>query len=198
MRIVQPSLQLILEVMDIHLRIFESFPPQIQVTVTGAVPSRGWSHPQLIPYTYVQPPTGARGSSRAALVPPYAWARTRAGTSMAAGLRAWHSLKLRLRRAVRTYADPWWTGPPPWGRLVEGKRRLFFLSAAVCYHVRLTNRCIACICRTSLAHVSWGFPKDRQRSWHAQTRQPCRSRDHVPEGFSIQPDHPIGGGWLPR
>jgi len=56
MRIVKPSLQLILEVMDIHLRIFESFPPQIQVTVTGAVPSRGWSHPQLIPYTYVQPP----------------------------------------------------------------------------------------------------------------------------------------------
>src|SRR6266702_4117761 len=70
MRIVQPSLQLILEVMDIHLRIFESFPPQIQVTVTGAVPSRGWSQPQLIPYTYVQPPTGARGSSRAALAPP--------------------------------------------------------------------------------------------------------------------------------
>jgi hypothetical protein len=56
MRIVKPSLQLILEVMDIHLRIFESFPPQIQVTVTGAVPSRGWSHPQLLPYTYVQPP----------------------------------------------------------------------------------------------------------------------------------------------
>ena len=28
-------------------------------TVTGAVPSRGWSHPQLLPYTYVQaPPDG--------------------------------------------------------------------------------------------------------------------------------------------
>ena len=49
MRIVKPSLQLILEVMDIHLRILESFPPQIRVTVTGAVPSRGWSHPQLLP-----------------------------------------------------------------------------------------------------------------------------------------------------
>ena len=59
MRIVQPSLQLILEVMDIHLRILESFPPQIRVTVTGAVPSKGWSHPQLLPYTYVQfPPDG--------------------------------------------------------------------------------------------------------------------------------------------
>ena len=52
----KPSLQLILEVMDIHLRILESFPPQIRVTVTGAVPSRGWSHPQLLPYTYVQFP----------------------------------------------------------------------------------------------------------------------------------------------
>ncbi len=59
MRIAKPSLQLILEVMDIHLRIFESFPPQIHVTVTGAVPSKGWSRPQLLPYTYVQfPPDG--------------------------------------------------------------------------------------------------------------------------------------------
>jgi hypothetical protein len=56
MRIVQPSSQLILEVMDIRLRILESFPPQIHVTVTGAVPSKGWSSPQLIPYTYVQFP----------------------------------------------------------------------------------------------------------------------------------------------
>ena len=74
MRIVKPSLQLILEVMDIHLRIFESFPPQIQVTVTGAVPSRGWSHPQLLPYTYVQPPPdGIYDYDFVAAPPPETW-----------------------------------------------------------------------------------------------------------------------------
>ena len=81
---------------------------------------------------------------------------------------------------------------------MDGKMRLFFLSAAVCYHVRLTSCCIACIWRTSvLAHVSWGFPKGRQRPWHAQTRQLCRSQDHAREGCSIQPDRPIAVGLPP-
>jgi hypothetical protein len=39
---------------------------------------------------------------------------------------------------------------------------------------------------------------DRQRPWHAQTRQLSRRWGHVREGCSIQPDRPIAGGLPPR
>lgn len=59
MRIIKPSFELILEVLDIQFSILESFPPQIHVQATGTVPSKGWTRPQLIPYTYIQlPPDG--------------------------------------------------------------------------------------------------------------------------------------------
>jgi hypothetical protein len=52
-------MQLILEVTEIELSVLESFPPQLQVTAFGTVPSAGWKNPQLIPYTYIQaPPDG--------------------------------------------------------------------------------------------------------------------------------------------
>lgn len=58
MKVIQP-MQKILEITEINVRVLESFPPQLQVTVFGTVPSTGWSNPQLIPYTYVQaPPDG--------------------------------------------------------------------------------------------------------------------------------------------
>lgn len=58
MKFTHPT-QIVLEVTEINLRIFESFPPKLQVTVFGTVPSTGWTNPQLVPYTYVQaPPDG--------------------------------------------------------------------------------------------------------------------------------------------
>jgi hypothetical protein len=51
--------QLVLEVTTIDTVIKESFPPQVQSTVYGTVPSTGWLQPYLAPYTYVQaPPDG--------------------------------------------------------------------------------------------------------------------------------------------
>jgi hypothetical protein len=58
MNVSQP-MQKILEITEIRVTIFESFPVQLQVSVLGTVPATGWSNPQLIPYTYVQaPPDG--------------------------------------------------------------------------------------------------------------------------------------------
>jgi hypothetical protein len=56
----QPSkMQLVLEVTEVNLAILESFPPQLQITAFGTVPTTGWTNPQLIPYTYIQaPPDG--------------------------------------------------------------------------------------------------------------------------------------------
>jgi len=48
--------QLVLEVTTIDTVIKESFPPQVQSTVYGTVPSTGWLQPHLAPYTYVQAP----------------------------------------------------------------------------------------------------------------------------------------------
>lgn len=51
--------QQVREITDLQLSVFESFPPQIQVTAFGTVPTGGWTNPQLVPYTYVQaPPDG--------------------------------------------------------------------------------------------------------------------------------------------
>jgi hypothetical protein len=51
--------QKVLEITEVNVAILESFPPQLQVTVFGTVPSTGWSNPQLVPYTYIQaPPDG--------------------------------------------------------------------------------------------------------------------------------------------
>src|SRR5262245_57862544 len=51
--------QLVLEVTAIDTVLKESFPPQIQSTVYGTVPSTGWLQPHLAPYTYAQaPPKG--------------------------------------------------------------------------------------------------------------------------------------------
>lgn len=51
--------QLVLEVTAIDTVLKESFPPQIQSTVYGTVPSTGWLQPHLAPYTYAQaPPNG--------------------------------------------------------------------------------------------------------------------------------------------
>jgi hypothetical protein len=58
---VQPPqpVQKILEITELNVRVLESFPPQLQVSVFGTVPSAGWTNPQLVPYTYVQaPPDG--------------------------------------------------------------------------------------------------------------------------------------------
>ena len=44
--------QLVLEVTTIDTVIKESFPPQVQSTVYGTVPSTGWLQPYLAPYTY--------------------------------------------------------------------------------------------------------------------------------------------------
>jgi hypothetical protein len=56
---VSQPMQKILEITEMNVRVLESFPPQLQVSVFGTVPSTGWSNPQLLPYTYVQaPPDG--------------------------------------------------------------------------------------------------------------------------------------------
>jgi hypothetical protein len=53
------TMQLVLEITEVNLALLESFPPQLQITVFGTVPSTGWKNPVLIPYTYIQaPPDG--------------------------------------------------------------------------------------------------------------------------------------------
>jgi hypothetical protein len=51
--------QLVLEITAIDTVRKESSSPQVQSTVYRTVPSTGWVHPRLAPYTYVQaPPDG--------------------------------------------------------------------------------------------------------------------------------------------
>ena len=44
------------QVVDVSIKILESFPPQLFVTASGVVTSSGWSNPLLIPYYYFLPP----------------------------------------------------------------------------------------------------------------------------------------------
>jgi hypothetical protein len=46
----------IFEVTEVRLFVLESFPPQLRISASGIVPTRGWSHPQLKPHVHVQPP----------------------------------------------------------------------------------------------------------------------------------------------
>jgi len=47
------------EVTDVRLAVLESFPPQLQISASGTVPTGGWSHPQLKPHIHIQaPPDG--------------------------------------------------------------------------------------------------------------------------------------------
>lgn len=46
----------VLEVQDVQLSVLESFPPQLQITAVGTVPTGGWENAELIPYIHIQPP----------------------------------------------------------------------------------------------------------------------------------------------
>ena len=46
----------ILEVLEVELAILESFPPQLQITARGMVPTAGWTNPRLEPFIFIQPP----------------------------------------------------------------------------------------------------------------------------------------------
>jgi hypothetical protein len=57
----------ILEVTEVNLAVLESFPPQLQISASGTVPTAGWSNPQLEPHIHVQaPPDGIYGFDFAA------------------------------------------------------------------------------------------------------------------------------------
>jgi hypothetical protein len=43
-------------VTQVSLSVLESFPPQLQITASGTVPTAGWTNPQLLPRTYIQAP----------------------------------------------------------------------------------------------------------------------------------------------
>ncbi len=49
-------MQKILEIINVHISILESFPPQLRIVASGNVPAEGWSNPTLVPYIYIQPP----------------------------------------------------------------------------------------------------------------------------------------------
>lgn len=49
-------MQKILEVTEVRVASLRILPQQDQISATGTVSSSGWSNPQLIPYTYIQPP----------------------------------------------------------------------------------------------------------------------------------------------
>ncbi len=52
----------ILEITEVRLAILESFPPQLQISASGTVPTAGWSNPQLKPHIHIQaPPDGIYG-----------------------------------------------------------------------------------------------------------------------------------------
>jgi hypothetical protein len=52
-------MQKILEVTEIKVASLRTFPPILQITAMGKVPTPGWTNPQLVPYTYIQaPPDG--------------------------------------------------------------------------------------------------------------------------------------------
>ena len=44
------------EVTQIDLALQESFPPKLEITASGTVPTAGWTNPQLLPRVYVQAP----------------------------------------------------------------------------------------------------------------------------------------------
>ena len=49
----------ILEITEVRLAVLESFPPQLQINVSGTVPTAGSSNPRLEPHIHVQaPPDG--------------------------------------------------------------------------------------------------------------------------------------------
>ncbi|MEP6606048.1 MAG: hypothetical protein ABJA60_08005, partial [Nitrosospira sp.] len=49
-------MQKILEIINVHISILESFPPQLRIVASGNVPTESWSDPRLVPYIYIQPP----------------------------------------------------------------------------------------------------------------------------------------------
>jgi hypothetical protein len=52
----------ILEITEVRLAVLESFPPQLQINVSGTVPTADWSNPRLEPHIHVQaPPDGIYG-----------------------------------------------------------------------------------------------------------------------------------------
>ena len=52
----------ILEITEVRLAVLESFPPQLQISASGTVPTAGWSDPQLKPHIHIQaPPDGIYG-----------------------------------------------------------------------------------------------------------------------------------------
>src|SRR5690242_19386862 len=52
----------ILEITEVRLAVLESFPPQLQITASGTVPTTGWSNPRLNPHIHIQaPPDGIYG-----------------------------------------------------------------------------------------------------------------------------------------
>src|SRR3954454_21342902 len=50
------AMEKIFEVTEVRLFVLESFPPQLRISASGIVPTRGWSHPQLKPHAHIQPP----------------------------------------------------------------------------------------------------------------------------------------------
>ncbi len=52
----KPEYRQVHEVTGLRVERLHTFPPSLQVAVAGTVQSSGWTNPQLIPFTYVQPP----------------------------------------------------------------------------------------------------------------------------------------------
>jgi len=50
-------MQKILEIVNVHISVLESFPPQLRIVASGNVPTESWSSPRLVPYIYIQPPS---------------------------------------------------------------------------------------------------------------------------------------------
>ncbi|WP_404789131.1 hypothetical protein [Altericista sp. CCNU0014] len=49
----------VLEVIEVKLFPLRTFPAKLKISASGTVPTGGWSHPQLVPFTYIQaPPDG--------------------------------------------------------------------------------------------------------------------------------------------
>jgi hypothetical protein len=66
----------ILEITEVRLAVLESFPPQLQITASGTVPTASWSNPRLKPHIHVQaPPDGVYGFDFVADPPKDATAR---------------------------------------------------------------------------------------------------------------------------
>jgi hypothetical protein len=52
----EPTPESVQSVTQVSLDVLESFPPQLQITASGTVPTAGWTNPQLLPRTYIQAP----------------------------------------------------------------------------------------------------------------------------------------------